>query len=60
MTEENAVKLFANSASQFYNREDTNKAPSKQDIVKLEFIKFGDIPFYVKLTSHTVQDTSDT
>lgn len=54
-----AAKLFANSAGQFYNREDTNKAPSNQDIVKLELKKLGDVPFYVKLTSHTVQDISD-
>lgn len=60
MTEENAAKLFANSAGQFYNSEDTNKSHSKQDIVKLDFKKLGDIPFYVKLTSHTVQDISDT
>lgn len=60
MTEDNAAKLFANSAVQFYNRKDTNKAHSKQDIVQLEFKKLGDIRFYVKLTSHTVQDISDT
>lgn len=30
-----AAKLFANSAGHFYNREDTNKTPSKQDIVQL-------------------------